>query len=349
MVSWRDAVVRPEATVIEVLSVLDQSAQQIALVVDEEYRLLGTVTDGDIRRALLRGGRLNDDVSSIMQKEFVFARAGDSREKALAVMRNKLFHQLPILDESHRLVGLYTIDEILVSGQRSNPVVIMAGGEGKRLQPLTEKCPKPMLQVGGKPVLETILNNFIDQGFSRFYMSVHYKSEVIREYFGDGSHWGVEINYINESRPLGTAGALSMLPGDVHESVIVINGDILTKINYGQLLGFHERYGSNATMCVRMYQDMIPYGVVTMENSRLLKIEEKPVRQCYVNAGIYVLNKNALEMIPMNTFFNMPDVFERLIREGKCVTAYPIEEYWIDIGRINDYEQANGDFERIFR
>lgn len=348
MKDWRQAVVVPDMNIIDALATLDRTAQQIALVVDDSYRLIGTVTDGDIRRALLKGIRLDDTVDKIMQKDFAYARAGDSQEKALAIMRNKLLHQLPVLDSGMHLVGLYTIDKILAGGQCTNPVIIMAGGEGKRLQPLTESCPKPMLQVGGKPILETILNTFIDQGFNHFFLSVNYKADMIKDYFGDGAQWGVEIGYLKESLPLGTAGALAMIPESVDEPVIVINGDILTKVDYRRLLEFHQNHESSATMCVRAYQDIIPYGVVNVSDQLIVGIEEKPIRKCYVNAGLYVLSADARICIPPDTFVNMPDLFTRLIGMGKKVTAYSIEDYWIDIGRMNDYEKANGDFGSFF-
>ena len=348
MNEWKEVVLSLSTKMIDAIAVIDKTALQIALVVDDNYCLIGTVTDGDIRRALLQGVGLNETVSRTMQRNFSYALVGDGREKALSLMRNNCLHQLPVLDELMHLVGLYTIDGILLCGQRSNCVVLMAGGEGKRLQPLTNHCPKPMLNVGGKPVLESILENFIDQGFSHFYLSVNYKAEMIRNHFGDGSRWGVEIGYLNESKPLGTAGALSMLPSKPEAPVIVMNGDILTKVNYSELLDFHEENQSYATMCVRGYKDTIPYGVVSIKQNLLTKIEEKPVRQCFVNAGLYVLSPSVLDNIPPDSFLNMPDLFADLLKKGRCVTAYPIRDYWIDIGHIDDYEKANGDYKQVF-
>jgi dTDP-glucose pyrophosphorylase len=348
MNEWRKVVIPLTATIVDALMAIDRSSLQIALVVDKDFCLIGTVTDGDIRRSLLGGASLDEPVSKIMKQQFSYTLIGDGKEKALALMRSQCIHQIPVLDEGKHLVGLYTIDDILASRQIPNPVVLMAGGEGKRLQPLTRQCPKPMLNVGGKPVLESIIGTFVEQGFNSFYLSVNYMAEMIRNYFGDGSRWGININYLTEDKPLGTAGALSLLPEKPEVPIIVMNGDILTKVNYCELIEFHQLNNSLATMAVRGYQDIIPFGVVSIDNNRLIKIEEKPVRRCFVNAGIYVLSPNALEMIPQNSFFNMTDLFVKLMDNDENVTAFPIQDYWIDIGRMDDYERANGDFNQVF-
>lgn len=348
MKNWKQVIVSQTISVLKTLEIIDRSTMQIALVIDENGHLLGTVTDGDIRRALIQGVGLSEPVSKIMQRNFSYVLAGDGRQKALSLMRKNSLHQLPVLDESMNPVGLYIIDELLQCGQRSNSVVLMAGGKGKRLQPLTNHCPKPMLNVGGKPVLESILENFVDQGFTQFYLSVNYKAEIIQNHFGDGSRWGVEIDYLTESKPLGTAGALSMLPKNQEAPIIVMNGDILTKVDFNQLLEFYKENNSYATMCVRGYQEIIPYGIVSIEQNRLTKIEEKPVRQCFVNAGLYVLDPGILFAISPDSFLNMPDLFADLLKKGKSVTAYPIREYWIDIGRIDDYEKASEEYKEVF-
>lgn len=224
----------------------------------------------------------------------------------------------------------------------------MAGGLGRRLQPLTNECPKPLLKVGGKPILEIILENFVEQGFNRFHIAVNYKAEMIESYFGNGSRWGIDLSYLREHERMGTAGALSLLPGGLTQPLIVMNGDLLTRINFRQLLSFHAEHHAQATMCVRDYDFQIPYGVVKIEKHRLTGIEEKPVHHCFVSAGIYVLQPDVISLIPRNTFFDMPDLFAEMIRQQKETAVFPIREYWLDIGRMDDFERAVGEYERHF-
>jgi NDP-sugar pyrophosphorylase family protein len=224
----------------------------------------------------------------------------------------------------------------------------MAGGLGTRLGELTRDCPKPLLRVGNKPVLETILENCIEYAFKRFYISVNYKADMLKDYFGDGSRWGVDIRYIEEKKRLGTAGALGLLPEDPTVPLLVMNADVLTKINFKHLLEFHEEHRSVATMCVREYEFQVPYGVVKIDNHRLLDILEKPVHQFFVNAGIYVLNPEAVSMVPKNTYFDMPALFEKLLQDQAETAAFPVREYWLDIGRKDDLERANGDYAEVF-
>ncbi|MGQ9826160.1 MAG: nucleotidyltransferase family protein, partial [Desulfotomaculales bacterium] len=232
--------------------------------------------------------------------------------------------------------------------KRNNVVVIMAGGLGSRLRPLTDECPKPLLKVGGKPLLETILENFLEYGLYNFYFSVNYRAEMIREYFGDGSRWGANIEYINEEKRLGTAGALSLLPEKPKNTVLVMNGDLLTKINFEHLLDFHADTKADATMCVKEYNFQIPYGVVKTDRHRLIEIEEKPVKTFFISAGIYAIEPAVIDLIPRNTYFDMPGLFEKLIKENREAAVFPIREYWLDIGHKEDFERANGEFSEVF-
>lgn len=348
MSSWKQTLVTSGTSLRDAIHVLDTGALQIVLVVDENNRLLGTVTDGDIRRGILKGVSLGEPASKIMNPSPTVARTGDDRQLILSVMQQKQLHHIPVVDEHGGLIGLEILDEIIQRRIRDNPVVLMAGGLGSRLQPLTNNCPKPMLPVGNKPLLETILENFIEYGFHKFYISLNYMGEVIKAYFGDGSRWDVEIAYLEEDRKLGTAGALSLLPEKPSHPMLVMNGDVLTKVNFRQLLEFHLEHRAQATMCVREYDFQVPYGVVKIDKQRIIGVDEKPVQHFFVNAGIYVLDPSIMELIPQNAYYDMPSLFERLIQRGDETSAFPIREYWLDIGQLADYDRANGEFMQIF-
>ena len=349
MQDWKQILVTPQDSIFRTLEIIDRSSLQIALVVDEKGCLLGTVTDGDVRRGILRGLSLDSAVTEIMNKNFSFSYVEDVREKVLAIMSNKSLHQLPVIDHNGYLVGLHTIDALMASTIRNNIVFLMAGGLGSRLKPLTENCPKPLLRVGGKPILESIIESFTEQGFKNFYISINYKGEMIEEYFGDGSDLGVQINYIREDKRLGTAGSLKLMPETYTQPIIVMNGDILTKVDFRNLLDFHINQEVEATLCIREYLLEVPYGVVSIERNKFRGIEEKPKEKFHINAGLYVLNPELINYIPENTYFDMPDLFKILARENRETAVYPIQEYWMDIGHMDDYERANGDYQRIFK
>ena len=348
MMDWRNLLVSPNTPILHTLEIIDKNARQIALVADENDRLLGTVTDGDIRRGLLKGKALQDPISMIMNSFPTVASPYETRENILGLMKIKKIHQIPIVDEEARIIHVEVLNDLLRPKRKDNWVVLMAGGLGTRLHPLTHDCPKPLLKVGNKPLLETILQSFIDQGFHRFYISVKYKAEMIREYFGDGSKWGISIRYLQEQDSLGTAGALSLLPEIPAEPFFVMNGDLLTKVNFEQLLDFHKAYQAQATMCVREYDHQVPYGVVRLDKHRLTSIEEKPTQRFFVNAGIYVLSSGVLDTIPHNQYFDMPSLFDNLMKARLETIAFPIREYWLDIGRMADYERANIEFAEVF-
>jgi len=346
---WRQILVKPSDSIFKTLEVIDRSALQIALVVDEKGRLLGTVTDGDVRRGILSGLSLDSAVTHIMNNNFSSCSIDDAREKVLAIMSNKRLHQLPVIDCNGCLVGIHTIDSLIASTAKENIVLLMAGGLGSRLKPLTDNCPKPLLRVGGKPILESIIESFIEQGFKKFYISINYKGEMIEEYFGNGSDWGVEINYIRENKRLGTAGSLRLLPETNNQPIIVMNGDILTKVDFRNLLDFHTSQKVDATLCIREYQLEVPYGVVSIEGNRFKGIKEKPKERFYINAGLYVLNPDLINYIPENTYFDMPELFKILAKANRATAVYPIQEYWMDIGHMDDYERANGEYQEVFK
>lgn len=349
MNDWKQILVAPSDSIYRTLEVIDRSALQIALVVDEKGRLLGTVTDGDVRRGILRGLGLDSTVAEIMNKNFSFSHVEDVREKVLAIMSNKSLHQLPIIDHNGCLLGIHTIDSLMASNTRDNIVFLMAGGLGSRLKPLTANCPKPLLRVGGKPILESIVESFIEQGFKNFYISINYKGEMIEEYFGDGSDLGVQINYIREDKQLGTVGSLRLLSATNNQPIIVMNGDILTKVDFRNLLDFHLSQEADATLCIREYQLEVPYGVVSVERNRFRGIEEKPKEKFHINAGLYVINPELINYIPENAYFDMPELFKILAQKNHETAVYPIREYWMDIGHMEDYERANGEYREVFK
>lgn len=347
MIKWQKMLVSPDTPMLTAVRLIDESSREIALivmVVDAERRLLGTVTDGDIRRAIIAGLGLEAPVAMIMNRTPSAAQMGDSNEQILNVMQLRMIRHLPRVDHEGRVVGIEVLEELFQRGKRDNWVVLMAGGAGTRLRPLTDDYPKPLLKIGNKPILETILENFIAQGFHRFFLSVNYKAEMLANYFQDGKKWGVSIRYLREGDQLGTAGSLSLLPEEPHNPLIVMNGDLLTKVNFAHLLDFHAEQGAKATMCVREYDFSIPYGVVRLKNNRLLGVDEKPVQRFWVNAGVYVLEPSILKYIPTGKSLDMPDLFQSLISRRCKTTAFPIHEYWLDIGRLEDFERAKNDY-----
>lgn len=344
MSQWKKALLDTTRSVRDAIQVIDATGLQIAMVVDGDGRLLGTVTDGDIRRAILRGVSLDEPVAHVMNENPTTAREHDERETLLALMRRRRLHQVPLLDTSWRVVGLELLDDLIgASKERRNSVVLMAGGIGSRLRPLTDDCPKPLIRLGSKPILETILDTLVDNGFRRFFISVNYMADMIVDHFGDGGRWGVQIDYLRENQRLGTAGALSLLPERPDQPVLVMNGDLLTQLNFAHLLDFHADQGAAATMCVREYEMQVPYGVIETRSHQIVDIHEKPTQRYLVNAGIYVLQPETLEHIPAGQFFDMTDLFKTLLQQGMETAVFPIREYWRDIGEINELKKA-GDY-----
>lgn len=348
MKDWKKLAVKSSASIIETMKNIDNTSSQFAVVVDEYLRLLGTVTDGDIRRGILKGVSLEDAISKIMNRNPVTIHKGVSKKTIEELFRKKKLRHLPVISNTGEVVDIYLSEEYIEPLGLDNWVVLMAGGLGTRLRPLTEETPKPMLKVGTKPILQTILESFIDYGFHNFYFSVNYKRESIKTYFGDGNDWGVSINYLDEDQKLGTAGALSLFKNVPTKPIIVMNGDILTKVNFKQLLDFHEENKSMATMCVREFHYQVPYGVVKTNGTHLTGIEEKPTESYFVNAGIYVLNPKVLKMIPNCQYYDMPTLFEKLINDNLTTSVFPIREYWLDIGKMNDFEKANIEYPGVF-
>ena len=344
MKPWRKALVNSDVTLEQAIDVLDKAALRIALVVDSSDKLLGTLTDGDVRRALLKHMPLETPVSQVMNAQPKTAEQSWTESRILAVMEQHELLQLPLVDKDRRVMGLANLHDILNKHRHDNPVFLMAGGFGTRLRPLTNNCPKPMLKVGDKPILEQILLNFVEAGFHRFYISTHYMPEVIRDYFGDGEKWGISIQYVHEEEPLGTGGALGLLPHDeIDRPLFMMNGDLLTSVNLHGFLEFHETHNGVATMCVREYEHQVPYGVITSEGPRIKSMVEKPVHRCFVNAGIYLLSPELVRSVKQGTRIDMPTLLEWQIDRGKTVNMFPIHEYWLDIGRMDDFNKAQNE------
>ena len=341
MKPWRKALVNSDATLEQAIEVLDKAALRIALVVDAHDKLLGTLTDGDVRRALLKHLPLETPVKQVMNGQPKTAEQSWTESRILAVMEQHELLQLPQVDAEKRVVGLANLHDILNKHRHDNPVFLMAGGFGTRLRPLTNNCPKPMLKVGDKPILEQILLNFVEAGFHRFYISTHYMPEVIRDYFGNGEKWGISIQYVHEEEPLGTGGALGLLPHDeIDQPLFMMNGDLLTSLNLHSFLEFHETHNGVATMCVREYEHQVPYGVITSEGTQIKSMVEKPVHRFFVNAGIYLLDPALVKSVEPGTRIDMPTLLERQIDGGNAVNMFPIHEYWLDIGRMDDFHKA---------
>lgn len=331
-------------SIIETMKMIDETTLQFAVVVDEEMHLKGTVTDGDIRRGILKGLVLESPIKEVMNQFPTFEKAGMKNIFYKELMQKRHLKQLPIVDDNKKVQRVLFLDDVSQTLKKENTIVLMAGGLGTRLRPLTDDIPKPMLKVGDKPILENIIESFKSFGFYNFILSVNYKKEIIKDYFQDGSYFGVRIEYAEENKRLGTAGALSLLKEKPNAPFIVMNGDLLTKINYEQLLDFHNEMNSEATMCVRDYEYQVPYGVIETEHHRLLSIVEKPIHKSFVNAGIYVLNPDVLHQVPKDEFYDMPELFKKLMDQEKEVSVFPLREYWLDIGKMDDYERANNDY-----
>jgi dTDP-glucose pyrophosphorylase/predicted transcriptional regulator len=337
------------STVVDALNAIDCGTVKIALIVDSDNKLLGTLSDGDIRRALLRKKTLNETIEDVYFKNPIIANKSDSKENLLRLCLINRIAQVPIVDEDRKVIDLFVMDDGLLEKQHENHVVLMVGGLGTRLRPLTENTPKPMLDVGGKPILETIVKRFVDSGFTNITMCLGYKSNVIQDYFQDGSGFGANIDYIVEEKRMGTAGALTLLSERPVNPFFVMNGDLLTNIDFEKMLDFHVDNNSKATMCVREYDIEVPYGVVNIANENILSIEEKPIHSFFVNAGIYLLDPDCIDLIPDNEFYDMPTLFEELIVTKEKIVSFPLQEYWLDIGRIADYERANIEYFSKFK
>jgi dTDP-glucose pyrophosphorylase len=340
--------VSPWASLREVMAVIDGGARQIALVTDGDGGLIATVTDGDIRRGLLKGLSLDTPVSEVMHSNPTTLLIGASAASAQRLMRERGLSHIPVVDLSNRLVALALRDGMTGVESRRTRVVLMAGGLGMRLRPLTEAVPKPMIPIGDKPLLERIVTHFQDQGFTRFTVALNYLGHVIRDHFGDGSAMGVEIDYVEEPQRMGTGGALSLLAPRPEEPFAVMNGDILTTTSYGAMMDFHAEAEAAVTICAREYTMQVPYGVLNTQGTQLISMQEKPVHKHLVNAGIYALSPLVFDHLRPGEPVDMPDLVKRVSDAGHKIAVFQVKEYWMDIGRIEDLERARAEYQTVF-
>jgi len=338
---WRQAILPANATIGQAIRNLNKIAIKIVLVADETGVLEGTISDGDIRRGLLKGLDLNSPVAGIIRRDPLVVPPELGRELVMQLMVANKIQQIPVIDEQHHVVGLHLWEEITTPPARPNLMVIMAGGMGTRLRPHTENCPKPLLPVAGKPILEHIIDHAKREGFTHFVLAIHYLGHLIEAHLGNGERLGVQIEYLREETPLGTAGALGLLNPLPEASFVVTNGDVITDIRYGELLDFHTRYAASATMAVRIHEWQHPFGVVQTQGADIIGFEEKPIARSHINAGVYALDPVALSVLTADTHCDMPTLFERLQGKAKRTVAYPMHEPWLDVGRPDDLLAAN--------
>ena len=347
-ISLEHLLIFSDSSIGQAIACIDRNHRGIVLVVSPDRHLLGTITDGDVRRAMLAGMNLETPVSALLSVKAaanlmpVTALLGTPVDTLLSLMRQHLLRQIPLLNEIGQVADLVTLDDLLPRQDLLLQAVIMAGGVGTRLRPFTEDLPKPMLPVGGKPLMERVIEQLRQVGIRRVNLTTHYKPEKIIEHFGDGSAFGVELNYVNEEHPLGTGGALGLMPTP-SQPLLVINGDILTQVNFRAMLEFHQEQKADLTVAVRRYEMQVPYGVIECEGARVRRLQEKPQIGFLVNAGIYLLEPSVYQFIPQNTSFNMTDLIQWLLDAGRTVVSFPVHEYWLDIGQHADYTQAQGD------
>ena len=334
-------VVRRRDTLLTAMRRISDNSREVALVVDDG-RLAGIITDGDIRRGILAGLGTGAPAERVMTTKYISVGPDAGRAAVLDLMRARSVRHVPVLDRRRRLIGIHFLETLLGTANKPNAAVIMAGGEGSRLRPLTERVPKPMVPVAGRPILERIVLHLVGYGIKHIYISVNYRAGVITRHFGDGRRFGCAIEYLRETRPLGTGGALSLLPRRQQHPLIVMNGDLVTQVDISRLLLFHARKKAAATLAARHYQLDIPFGVVTQRDNRLLELVEKPSSHHLINAGIYVLAPRVLPLVPANTFYPITTLFETLLARKQRVAVYPIEEDWIDVGRREELDRARG-------
>ena len=341
-------VVQRDDTMRRAREAIDESGLQMVAVIDRRRQLCGVITDSDVRRAILKGMSTEALAEDLMNKDPIVGALDQSTEDLISVMRAKRLHGVPIVDSQRQFIEIKLLRNLEEPNKLSNRVVLMAGGLGTRLRPLTATTPKPLLKVGEKPIIQTQIERMRDAGFRHFYISVNYRGDMIKNFFEDGASFGVEISYLEEDERAGTAGALSLIEESLVDPLIVMNGDLLTKVDFNGLLEYHRAHRALATMCVKEYRYEVPFGVVETDEEKIIKISEKPIHEFFINAGIYALNAEVLTTIPAATFYDMPHLFENLIKQDKNACAFPIIEYWADIGTESDFELANKDYQLNF-
>lgn len=339
----RRSMIRTEASILDAMRSLEDSGSQIVVVVDERDRLVGILTDGDIRRAILGGASPATPVEPYLNRDGLTVTAAVGRADVLELMQARQISQIPVLGQDDRVVGLHLLHQMLSIAERPNRAVVMAGGRGSRLGPLTDTTPKPMLPVAGRPILERIVLHLVGHGIRHIYLSVNYLAEIIEAHFGDGRAFGCTIEYLRESEPLGTGGSLSLLPRGAERPAhpfLVMNGDLVTQADVGAMIDFHLAGGQVATMAVRHYFHQIPFGCVDVEGDRLVAFVEKPTTSRLVNAGIYLLDPSVLDLLNPAEVLTMPDLVDRVRTSGGTARVFETDEEWIDVGRHEELDRA---------
>jgi dTDP-glucose pyrophosphorylase len=343
---WSKAILDINSSIEQAAQVLNESSLKIVLVLDATGTLIGTISDGDIRRGLLKGLGLNSSIDSIVHEDALVVPPDLSRELVVQLMKANMIQQIPIVDQNKHVIGLHIWDQISAPSTRENIMVIMAGGKGTRLLPQTANCPKPLLPIAGKPILEHIINRAKSEGFSNFIIAIHHLGYMIEEYFGSGEALGVKIEYLREEEPLGTAGALKLLSPRPDLPFVVTNGDVVTDIRYSELLEFHIENFAKATMAVKIYKWQNPFGVVSTNGIEIVSYEEKPIFQNLINAGVYIVDPSVIQHLPTSMPYTMPSLLETLRHMGERVIAFPIHEAWLDVGRPSELLEAR---EKLFK
>ncbi|MBC7466802.1 MAG: nucleotidyltransferase family protein [Bdellovibrio sp.] len=342
-------IIKRNQTLKQAMEILNTSALHICFVIGDNGELIGSLTDGDVRRGFLKGATLESSVADYMNPAPKTIPEGLSVDEIVKHMNTWGVRQLPVVNKFGMIIKVETVEGVMHLFQKSNRVILMAGGFGKRLSPLTDHIPKPLLQVDGVPILEHILRRFKELGFYRFTVSLNYKADMIMDHFGDGSRLGLEIDYLHEDKPLGTCGALSLLKEKPTEPFFVMNGDLLTRANFSTILEYHSSQKSFATMCVREHSFEVPYGVVKSDGNKIISIEEKPKEITFINAGIYVLSPEVLDYIDSNNYLDMPTLFMNLAKKDKNILSCVLRDYWLDIGRMEDFHRAQTDYEKYYK
>lgn len=337
---WTRAILQFNSSIEQAINVLNETVMKIVLITDSTGVLLGTVSDGDIRRGLLKGLNLSSPIESVVHRNPLVVPSTMNRDLVLQLMAANKIQQIPIVDKNLRVIGLHLWNEINSRLVRSNTMVIMAGGKGTRLHPQTENCPKPLLPVAGKPILEHIIDRAKTEGFLNFVIAIYHLGHMIEEYFANGERFGVNIEYLREESPLGTVGALSLLSPIPDSAFVVTNGDVLTDIHYGELVDFHQQHHAKATMAVRAHEWQNPFGVVQTNGIKIIGYAEKPTTRSHINAGVYVIEPSVLKLLTKSAPCDMPYLFELLREKAEVVVAYPIHEPWLDVGRPADLTAA---------
>lgn len=333
---WKKALLPLGGQIRDAIQNLEKSGTQIVLFIDKNNRLVGTLTDGDIRRAFLNGANLETSIHEIINRDPFTVSQDTSQKDILNLMKIKKIHQLPVVDDERKVLKLELLEQIITPTINENIMVIMAGGKGSRMYPYTKNCPKPMLKIRGKPILEHIIEKSKKEGILNFIISINHLGYVIEDYFKDGKKFGVNISYCKETKPLGTAGALSLISDNIELPLIICNGDVLANISYHDMLNFHKKNRSMATMAVRLHEIQNPYGIVTTKGIEIDSFEEKPIYSSYVNAGIYIINPLALKTLKYDQFCDMPNFFSKLKLNDEKTIVYPMYEKWLDVGQPND-------------